>query len=217
MKPENEWIRKWFTREMPLEDESPLTASFEIYDNGVIGIHLSNCFHDGLPSIDALEIIDRFSSRTEYDESMNGVYILIRGEMPYFDGYMGLPIKTYYLTLETINYTKIKNCQEALEWFLLEYGFFMRDTSMEHFSERYYRQVSFEDGKLKISHPNVTKGSRHKTLLSYGGRLLAEGVSDEMVEVKMYDFNTLYCVPPLQIDDFQGIVKSVMKYRSEGM
>lgn len=214
MRPENEWLRKWFSREMPLE-ESPLTASFEMYDNGVLGIHLSNCFNGGMLCDDALRIINMFGSRTEYDESGDGVYILVYAEMPYFDGYMGLPIKTYYLTLETIVYDKIIRNQDALDWFFAEYGFFLRDSSDEHISERYYRQVSFSDGKLKISTPEVKTGSRHRTLLSYGGRLLAEGVDMEMVEIRMYDFNMLYCVPPLPFEDFQSIVESVKKYSKE--
>lgn len=215
MKPENEWLREWFTREMPLREDSPLTASFELYDVGVIGIHLQNCFNEGLPCQEALDIITRFGSRTEYNEGHTGVYILVRGELPYYDGYRGLPVKAYWLTLETIFYTRIVENTEALEWFLREYGFFMRDTSAEHFSERYYRQVTYNDGVLKITLPNVKQGSRHKTLLSYGGRLISEGVPEELIEVKMYDFNMLYCVPPLQYSEFQGIVESVKRYSKE--
>lgn len=215
MKPENEWLRKWFSREMPLEEGSPLTASFEMYDNDVLGIHLGHCFREGMLCDEALRIINEFGSRTEYDESGNGVYILVYAEMPYFDGYMGLPIKTYYLTLETIVYDRIVRNQDALDWFFAEYGFFLRDSSDEHISERYYRQVSFSDGKLKISMPEIKKGSRHKTLLSYGGRLLSEGYDMERVEIKMYDFNVMYCVPPLPRGEFEGIVESVKRYSKE--
>lgn len=215
MKPENEWLRKWFSREMPLREDSPLTASFEMYDNDVLGIHLLNCFSDGMLCDEALRIINEFGSRTEYDESREGVYILVYGEMPYFDGYMGLPIKTYYLTLETIVYDRIIRNQEAIDWLFREYGFFTRDYSDEHISERYYRTVTFSDGILKVSLPEIKQGSRHKTLLSYGGRLLSEGYEMERVEIKMYDFNVMYCVPPLQYSEFQGIVESVKRYSKE--
>lgn len=215
MKPENEWLRKWFTREMPLEEDLPLTASFELYDNDVIGIHLHNCFSDGMLDETALQIINRFGSRTEYDEERSGVYILVRGELPYFDGYMGLPIKAYYLTLETIVYEKIVKNQDAIDWLMSEYPFFLAERPEDHVSERYYRQVSYEDGKVKVSTPEIKQGSRRKTLLSYGGRLLSEGYSMDHVEVKMYDFNMLYCVPPLQYSEFEGIVKSVKKYSQE--
>lgn len=218
MKPENEWLRIWFTREMPLreEEEDSLTASFELFDNEVIAIHLHRCFINGLPCQEALDIISRFKSRTEYDEGHTGVYILLRGELPYFDGMMGMPYKAYYLTLETLVYTKIEKAQEALEWFLDKYGFFLRDMRDEHYSERYYRQVSYDNGRLRITYPEIHKGSRHKTLLSYGGRLIAEGVPAELIEVKIYDFNMLYCVPPLPFDEFQGILKSVSKYVRKG-
>ena len=214
MKPENEWLRTWFTREMPLgEEETSLTASFEVYDNGVVGIHLHRCFINGLPCQEALDIISHFKSRTEYDEEHTGVYILVRGEMPCVDGYRGLPVKAYWLTLETIVYTEIEDGQDGLDWMFDEYAQFLTDAQSDYYSERYYRQISYEDGKLKITLPNVKQGSRHKTLLSYGGRLLSEGVPDELIEVRMYDFNHLYCVPPLPFDDLQSIVKSVMKYK----
>ena len=214
MKSEKKWIRQYFSREMPLED-SPLTASFEIYDVGVVGIHITGCFMDGLISEDALEIINRFSSRTEYDETGKGVYILVEGEMPYFDGYSGLQIETYYLTGKTIWYEKIIRNQEALEWFVKEHGFFMRDRSDFYVDERYYRQISMDGDILKISLPNVKKGTRHQTLLYYGGKLLSQGMDISRVEIKMYDFNMLYCIPPLPFDEFKTILKSVIKYSDE--
>ena len=215
MKSEKHWIREWFTREMPLEEDSPLTASFELYDVGVIGIHLHDCFLNGIIRDEVLSIITRFASRTEYDETGKGIYILIRGEMPYFDGYQGLRIETYYLTGKTIWYEDIIRNQKALEWFLKEYALFFNDKGNYYSSERYYNLISMEGDILKISAPNIKKGSRHKTLLSYGGRLLSEGYSNDRVEIKMYDFNMLYCVPPLPFDEFQTILKSVIKYSRE--
>lgn len=215
MKPISKWKREWFTREMPLEEGNPLTASFELYDSGVIGIHLHNCFDGNLLRKDALRIIVHFRSRTEYDETGKGIYILVRGEMPYFDGYQGLQIDAYYLTGKTIVYEKIIENQEALEWFLREYSFFLRDLPDLYEDTKYYRQVTMEGDILKISAPNVKKGTRHKTLLSYGGRLLSEGYDMERVEIKMYDFNMLYCVPPLPSGEFEGIVESVKKYAKE--
>lgn len=212
MKPISKWKREWFTREMPLEEGNPLTASFELYDSGVVGIHLGSCFEGNLLRTDALRIIVHFRSRTEYDETGKGIYILVRGEMPYFDGYQGLQIETYYLSGKTIVYEEIIENQEALEWFLKEYSFFLRDLPDMYEDTKYYRQVTMEGDILKISAPNVKKGTRHKTLLSYGGRLLSEGYDMERVEIKMYDFNLLYCVPPLQYSEFQGIVESVKKY-----
>ena len=212
MKPISKWKREWFTREMPLEEGNPLTASFELYDSGVIGIHLHNCFDGNLLLKDALRVIVHFRSRTEYDETGKGIYILVRGEMPYFDGYQGLQIETYYLTGKTIVYEEIIENQEALEWFLREYSFFLRDLPDMYEDTKYYRQVTMDGDILKISSPNVKKGTRHKTLLSYGGRLLSEGYDMERVEIKMYDFNLLYCVPPLPFEDFQSIVESVKKY-----
>lgn len=215
MKPRNRWKREWFTRDMPLEEGNPLTASFELYDSGVIGIHLACCFDHGMLLKDALRVIVHFRSRTEYDETGNGIYILVKGEMPYFDGYEGLKIDTDYFTGRTIVYDEIIENQEALDWFLKEYGFFLRDLSSIDFPENYYRTVTMEGDILKISIPTAKKGSRHKTLLSYGGRLLSEGLPMEQVEVKMYDFNMLYCVPPLPFSEFQNILKSVMKYNRE--
>lgn len=215
MRSEKHWIRKMFTREMPLEEDSPLTASFEIYDVGVIGIHLTGCFENGLPRKEALDIIDRFGSRTEYDEIGSGVYILVRGELPYFEGYSGLQIETYYLTGRTIVYKEIIENQDALDWFLKQYSFFLRDLQQNYNSELYYRDVSFDGKTLTITTPNVKRGSRHKTLLSYGGRLLSEGYPMERVETKMYDFNMLYCVPPLPFEEFLIILKSVKKYNRE--
>lgn len=212
MKSENEWVRKWFTREMPLEEDNPLTASFEIYDNDVIGIHLADCFSGGVLSTMAIEIINIFHSRTEYDESGNGVYILVKGELPYFNGFQGLKIKTYYLTGKTVVYNNIAKNQEAIDWFMKKYDLFLKDIPCTYVDKMYYKQVSFDGHTLKISAPCVKIGSRHKSLLSYGGKLLSEGFSPESVEIKMYDFNMLYCVPPLQLDEFRGIVKSVMKY-----
>ena len=215
MKPINKWKREWFTRDMPLGEGTPLTASFELYDSGVIGIHLACCFDGAMILKDALRIIVHFRSRTEYDETGKGIYILVKGEMPYFDGFEGLKIDTYYLTGRTIVYDEIIENQEALEWFLNEYGFFLRDLPDTYDDTKYYRQVTMDGDILKISTQNIKKGTRHKTLLSYGGRLLNEGYSMDHVEVKMYDFNMLYCVPPLPFDDFQGIVKSVKKYSQE--
>lgn len=215
MKPTNRWKREWFTRDMPLGEGTPLTASFELYDSGVIGIHLSCCFDGAMILKDALRIIVHFRTRTEYDETGKGIYILVKGELPYFDGYEGLKIDTYYLTGRTIVYEDIIENQEAIDWFFDEYGLFMRNVPDSYYSENYYKTVSMDGDVLKISMPTAKKGSRHTTLLSYGGRLLAEGLPMDHVEVKMYDFNMLYCVPPLQYSEFEGIVKSVKKYSQE--
>lgn len=214
MKPENEWLREWFTREMPLGESSHLTASFECYDVGVIGVHLCDCFIDGVLCDTAIRIINTFGSRTEYDESRTGVYILVRGELPYFDGYRGLPVKAYWLTLETVVYTDIVENSSAFEWFIKEYDLFTQPDS-DYMDVKYYRHIEYEDGVLKISMPEIHEGSRHKTLLSYGGKMLASGLEMDMVEVRMYDFNMLYCAPPLPIEEFQGIVESVKKYAKE--
>lgn len=213
MKSERRWIREWFTREMPLEG-TPLTASFELYDVGVVGIHLHNCFDDGIICTDAVWIVNRFRSRTEYDEIGSGIYILIKAEMPYFDGYQGLQIETYYLTRKTIYYEDIVPAQAELEQFLKDYRIFEVEP-VEYVSDKYYRSVTMEGDILKISLPCVDKGSRHKTLLSYGGSLIAEGLPIDRIEVKMYDFNMLYCVPPLPFDEFQTILKSVKNYIRE--
>lgn len=212
MKPKSKWVRNWFSREMPLREDSPLTASFEMYDSGVLGIHIHNCFCDGMLNNLAIDIINRFSSRTEYDETRKGIYIFVKGELPYFDGFVGLEIETYYFTEETIVFNKIVENQEAIDWLLKEYPFFLNESDYDYADVKYYRNVTMKGDVLKISAPNVKKGSRHKTLLSYGGKLLSDGYSSEKVEIKMYDFNMLYCVPPLPFEDFQSIVKSVMKY-----
>lgn len=213
MKSEKHWIRKMFTRDMPLGET--LTASFELYDSGVIGIHLSGCFHDGLPLNECLFIINKFGTRTEYDEMGTGVYILVRGELPYFEGFSGLQIETYYLTGRTIVYKEIIENQDAIDWLLETYRIFDGDKTASYYSDRYYRDVSFDGKTLRISTPNVKKGTRHKTLLSYGGRLLSEGLPMERVEIKMYDFNMLYCVPPLPFEEFLIILKTVEKYNRE--
>lgn len=216
MKSENTWIRQWFTREMPLEDGNPLTASFEIYDSGVVGVHLSNCFSDGVLCPTAIKIINIFQSRTEYDESGNGVYILVKAEFPYFTGFRGFQIETYYLTGRTIVYNNISQNDEALEWMLREYDLFLKDLPDDYVDTKYYRQVSYEEGVLRITAPKVKKGFRHKSLLSYGGKLLTEGMDFDHVEIKMYDFNMLYCAPPLSAEEFRGIVNSVSKYVRKG-
>lgn len=217
MKPISKWKRELFTRDMPLEEGNPLTASFELYDSGVIGIHLSDCFENNLLRKEALRIIVHFRSRTEYDETGKGIYILVKGEMPYFDGYEGLKIETDYLTGHTIVYEDIIENQKALDWFLKQYGFFLRDLPDMYEDTKYYRQVTMEGDILKISAPTAKKGSRHKTLLSYGGRLLSKGYDIDRVEIKVYDFNMLYCVPPLPFTEVKSIIKSIMKYNRDGV
>ena len=207
------WIRKWFTREMPLEEDSPLTASFERYQNGVIGIHISNCFENGLICSSALEIVNHFKSRTEYDMDGTGIYILVRGEPVMYDGYVGLEIDTYYLTGETIFYTKVIRNQEAFEWLHFKYLFFVQEE--EYISRNYFRQITMDGDVLKITHPIIQTGHRHKELLSYGGRMASEGFSAHEITLKLYDVNTLFCAPPLPSGDVERIIKSVIKYIEE--
>lgn len=204
--------RVLFSREMPLEG-SPLTASFEMYDNDVVGIHLKNCFVDGMLCDLALSIINRFKSRTVYDETYEGVYILVDGVIYIYEFFTGLPMRVDYLTPDTIVYSEIIRNQRALDWFLLEYGFFMPEIpSEEGYCEEYYKDVSIVDGKLKISTPCFKQGSRHKNLLSYGGKLISEGLDFDRLHIKMYDANLLYCVPPLPKEELDRIIESVRKY-----
>ena len=204
--------RVLFSRELPL-DGSHLTASFEMYDNDVIGIHLMNCFDDGMLCDLALSIINRFKSRTVYDESYNGVYILLRGTIYIYEFFRGLPIRVDYMTNKTIVYSEIVEAQEALDWFLLEYSFFMPELpSGDGYCENYYKEVQIVDGKLKVGVPSFKEGSRHKSLLSYGGKLIAEGLDSDTITIKMHDANILYCAPPLPKEEVDAILKSVYKY-----
>lgn len=203
------WTRKWFTREMPLGEDTPLTASFEFYKNGIIGIHLSNCYEDGVLGDEAVHIINVFESRTELDGE-GGIYIFVRGELPYVERYAGVEIDTYYLTGEVLVYADVIENQDAIDWFFAMYD--LSDLGNMYVDTKYYRQVSMSGDHIKISVPRADRGTRHKTLLSYGGKLINKGLTPEQIEIKMYDFNMLYCAPPLSFDDFQSIVKSVKKY-----
>ena len=114
-------------------------------------------------------------------------------------------------------YERIIENQEAIDWFVQKYAL----NAGEHYDVPYermlpmYPEVTMDGYTLKRKGGEIKKGTRHKTLLSYGGKLLADGMDMEFVEIKMYDLNMLYCSPPLSFEDFQGIVKSVKKYSQE--
>lgn len=215
LKSEHRWIRKWFSREMPLEDGSPLTVSFELYDNGVTGIHLGNCFDEGVLDLRAIHIINHFKSRTEIDYNGDGVYILVMGEPVMFVGFRGLEVRCDYLTGKTVVYEDIVENEEALQWFHERYSFFVRDDEMEYYSPNYFRQVSMDGDTLKITYPVFEPGERHLSLLSYGGKMLTDGFSMHEITMKLYDMNVLYCTPPLPYEDVERIIKSVKKYSRE--
>lgn len=206
----------WRTKEIPLEADSPLAVSFEKLDEELIRIHLSDCFENGLISARTVGIMNRFKSYTEYSADGEGVTILVLGNLP-FVGEYDKPEKFEY-TGRIIVYDRIIKNQEAIDWFLAEFGLnYGEGYEVPHYEQLpHYPEVVLDGYTLKARMTKeIRKGRRHKTLLSYGGTLLSEGMDMEFVEIKMYDLNMLYCVPPLQYSEFEGIVKSVKKYSQE--
>ena len=207
-----------FSREMPL-GSSDLTASFEVYKGGTVGIHLSNCFSDAkIIRDEALEIVNEFRSYTVYDETRLGIYILVKGHLP-FEGnmYEGLCVPADWLTEDWLFYDKIVSNQDAIDWMQDKYRFFLDELVYEEYCLFYAREIRFDGKTLKIVRSDIKQGSRHKSLLSLGGRLLADGMSQEKITMRLYDTNLLYCVPPLPFTDLESIIKSVMKYNREGV
>ena len=206
----------WVTKEMPLEADSLLTVFFEKLDEDLIRIHLSNCFESGLIDKNTIEIVNRFGSYTEYDSKGTGITILVRGVLP-FVGEVDGKIDFKY-TGRKIVYDRVVNNQEAIEWFVRKYAL----NCGEHYEVEYYKtipmypEVTLEGDTLRIKGGEIKQGKRHVTLLSYGGKLLSEGMDMEDVEIKMYDLNILYCAPPLPKGEFEGIVESVKRYAERG-
>ena len=206
----------WITKEIPLEADSLLTVFFEKLDEDLIRIHLSNCFENGLIDKKTIEIVNKFQSYTEYNAEGTGTTILVEGRLQ-FVGDSTEEYKFKY-TGRKIVYDRVKRNQEAIDWFLQKYGL----NYGEHYEVEYYKmlpmypEVSLDEYTLKVKASEIKKGSRHVTLLSYGGKLLSDGMPMDLVEIKMYDLNMLYCAPPLPREEFEGIVESVKKYADRG-
>lgn len=206
----------WLTREIPLEADSPLAVFFEKLDEELIRIHLTNCFSSGIIDSKTIEIVNHFKSYTEYNAEGTGVTILVMGRLPFIGETEGMSEFKY--TGRIIVYDRIIENQEAIDWFISKYAL----NFGEHYDVPYermlplYPEVTLDGYSLKTKGGEIRKGTRHQKLLSYGGKLLSDGMDMDMVEIKMYDLNMLYCAPPLSAEEFRGIVNSVSKYVRKG-
>ena len=57
------------------------------------------------------------------------------------------------------------------------------------------------------------EGERYNRLLSYAGRLQAEGWRDDQIRAKVETMNLYRCQPPLEQEEVEEIAWSVLRYR----
>ena len=57
------------------------------------------------------------------------------------------------------------------------------------------------------------EGERYNRLLSYAGRLQAEGWRDDQIQAKIENMNLYMCNPPLEQGEVEKIARSVLRYR----
>ena len=207
----------WETTEIPLGDQKLLTVSFTKCEDSIIQIHISKCFDKLVMNDIAIEIVNRFKSRTEYDECGTGINILCKGDLPISpkEPYVFPVGLSVFRNEEFIVYQDIKPCQNSIDWLFDEYLSFLltSEEPPEEFDQYWklmYYNVTLEGTKLILKPLSIPTGKRHKELISFGKRLVDHGIPGESIPRRMYDLNLLYCVPPLPVTEMQGIIQSVV-------
>lgn len=189
--------------------------------NGIVGVDLDDAFEDGVLTDKAADIIDRCKSYTEISKSGNGIHILMKGHLP-FDGSNNRDSVEIYtdkrffiLTGRSVMYKDLVENQEAIDWIISEHFSVKRvekDDKIKVVKPKIYeKKVEYNNGKLKISYPPITPGSRNCCLASYVGSLLGR-YPEEEIHRKTHKMNLLKCQPPLPTDEVDNIIRSIMKY-----
>jgi putative DNA primase/helicase len=66
---------------------------------------------------------------------------------------------------------------------------------------------------LAASADSWGEGERYNRLLSYAGKLQADGWRDDQILARVEDMNLYMCNPPLEEWEVEKIAQSVLRYR----
>jgi hypothetical protein len=76
-----------------------------------------------------------------------------------------------------------------------------------------FNRVPKPTTQLSASADSWGEGERYNRLLSYAGRLQAEGWRDDQILARVEDMNLYMCNPPLEEWEVEKIAQSVLRYR----
>ena len=201
-------------------------AGFVFADDGFIGVDLDHAVDEfGLPTDEALEIINMFGSYTELSKSGNGFHIICKGDLP-FKGKTnrnGIEIyktgRFFVLTGRTVMFSQIEEKNESIVWLLHE-KFQNTNVSLEKTAEDYgekiwqpHWSIDQTTGRVSCYYDPVTSGNRHLSMVSYCGALHTGNIHPDVILECALEANAKYMIPPMADSEVNQIVDSVIRYR----
>ena len=193
-------------------------------EDGFVGIDIDTGFEpDGvIPTAEAMDIIEHCKSYTEISKSGRGFHIICKGKLPFSGKNNGAGVEIYQsnryfvMTNKVVLYNAIRECQGAIDYILDKYF-----PELEKTADGSYKAVKDYNPEwtktdkgisLRPNYPSISKGNRHKSLVSLAGQLWSAGYSAEVV---MHDVNEVNdnMAEPLERKEVESICKSVFKYK----
>lgn len=215
----------WGTYEQAAENvESGIYdgIGYVFHDNQIVGIDIdAGHDEDGFLSALAVDIISRCKSYTERSRSGRGFHIFLQGDLP-FNGKNnkhGTEIyksgRYFIMTGAKMFFDEIIENQEAIDYILTAY--FQDDQTDDADSQKIYCPVfpKPQNGEIYLQpqYPAIQQGGRHLCMVSLAGQLHKQGYTKSAMYREMLYANQAACKPPLQRDEIESIVCSVIKYR----
>lgn len=199
-------------------------VGFVFNDNGIVGIDIDDGFdEDGFMSELAADIIGRCGSYTEKSKSGRGFHILLKGKLPFGgkNNLKGVEIykssRYFIMTGDTLLYDTIVENQEAIDYIVEKYFPDMREgASNRNSPNRIYTPIWVKtEGKigLRPEYPPIPDGTRNISLTSIAGQWHNMGYSKEEIYRELLYVNSVACKPPLDINEIQCIVNSIVRYK----
>lgn len=201
-------------------------------NNGIVGIDIDAGRNDeGLMSDLAVDIIEHCKSYTEYSKSRRGVHIFVKGTLPFKgkNNRDGVEIyregRFFICTGNSLLYDSLAENQSGIDYVVDKYfgEFTMPEreekTGRTHKVARvqgasiYKPEWKMSGKKLSLTYPAIQQGGRNISLLSLGGQLINNGLSDAEIYQELVNVNQIACHPPLSDDEIDRIYKSVMRYK----
>lgn len=192
-----------------------------VFNGDYVAVDLDDAFTDsGRLTPQALSVVLSCKSYTEISRSGKGLHILLKGTLP-FDGFnnrQGFEIyktkRFFVITGDAMMYTDIATNQIAIDNMVDKYCHYslIKNHNDVTFKKIYTVSTKIINGKLVTEYPTINQGSRNVSLLSYGGQLLNQGLSWDVVEAEVRRINQKVCVPPLAESEVKSILKSIRRY-----
>lgn len=205
---------------------------FVFADNGIVGIDIDTGFEDGLMTPLCVDIMKACGSYTEKSRSGRGVHIFVKGSLP-FEGknnLQGVEIyrsRRYFIcTGRQIVFDSIIENQTGIDYVLGKY--FQEPTNLKPEQSKFERKAKYtkiytpehkkpKNGRFRLNpvYPEISKGNRHLSMLSFGGSLWQQGYEIKQVYEELCRVNEESCKPPLEVREIQSICNSVAKYQRD--